>query len=123
MTKYFYPEYKNYYITSKGKIYNSKTEQEIKGMPTKGGYIRISIRPKGKNPISLLAHEFIWEAYNNEETDKYFKIIHIDGDKLNNKPRNVKQVLNESSNPSNIERQILAINLETGVTRKFDSIY
>ena len=48
MTKYFYPEYKNYHITSKGKIYNSKTEQEIKGMPTKGGYIRISIRPKGK---------------------------------------------------------------------------
>ena len=78
---------------------------------------------KEKKPISLLAHEFIWEAYNNEETDKYFEIIHIDGDKLNNKPTNVKQVLNESSNPSNIERQILAINLETGVTRKFDSIY
>ena len=59
--------------------------------------------------------------YNNEETNKYFKIIHIDGNKLNNKPDNLKQVLTESSNPSNIERKILATNLTTGKTRKFDS--
>ena len=97
MTKCFHPEYKSYYITCKGKIYNSKTEKELKGTPTKDGYIRISIRPRGKNPISLPAREFIWEAYNNLETHKYHKIIHIDGDKLNNKPRNLKQVSKEKN--------------------------
>ena len=110
MTKYYHAEYKNYYITSKGKIFNSERGKELTGTISKNGYIRISIRPRGKNPItSLPAHEFILEAYNNLETDKYHKIIHINGDKLNNKPRNLKQVLSEFSNPSNIERQILAI--------------
>ena len=123
MAKYYHPSYKRFYTTDSGKIYNSKTGRELLGTPTKNGYIQISIRPRGKNPISLPAHEFIWEAYNNEETTKYFKIIHIDGDKLNNEPVNLKQIINKSSNPSNMERQILATNLTTGKTRKFDSIY
>ena len=123
MAKYFHPSYKRFYTTDSGKIYNSKTGRELLGTLTKNGYIQISIRPRRKNPISLLAHEFIWEAYNNEETTKYFKIIHIDGDKLNNEPVNLKQIINKSSNPSNMERQILATNLTTGKTRKFDSIY
>ena len=35
----------------------------------------------------------------------------------------MKQIINKSSNPSNIERQILATNLTTGKTSTFDSIY
>ena len=123
MAKYYHPSYKTFFTTDDGGIYNSKTGRELKGTVTKNGYNKFSIRPKGKNPISLLTHEFIWEAYNNEETNKYFKIIHIDGDKLNNKPDNLKQIINKSSNPDNLERKILAINIITGVTRKFDSIY
>lgn len=123
MTEYYHPEYTSYYATDSGKIYNSKTGRELKGTRTKDGYIRISIRPRGASPISLPAHEFIWEARHKEETNKYFKIIHIDGNKLNNKPDKLKQVLNQSSNPSNIERQILAVSFATGETRKFESIY
>ena len=123
MAKYYHPLYKRFYTTDSGKIYNSKTGRELLGTPTKNGFIQISIRPRGKNPISLLAHEFIWESYNNKETTKYFKIIHIDENKLNNEPVNLKQVINKSSNPSNIKKQILATNLTTGKTRTFDSIY
>ena len=66
---------------------------------------------------------FIWEAFNNEETDKYFKIIHIDGDKQNNEPDNLKQVINNSSNPEGIERKIIATNLTTGEESIYKSIY
>ena len=123
MAKYYHPSYRSFYTTDSGKIYNSKTERELKGTVTKNGYVRISIRPRGENPISLPAHEFIWEAYNNEEITKYFKIIHIDGDKLNNEPDNLKRVINKSSNPSGLERKILATNLTTGQNKTFDSIY
>ena len=123
MKKYYHPEFTRYYTTDSGQIYNSKTGKELKGTPTKECYLRISIRPKGKNPISLPAHEFVWEAFNKEETDKYFKIIHIDGNKHNNKPDNLKQIINKSSNPSIIERKILATNLTTGKTKVYDSIY
>ena len=35
----------------------------------------------------------------------------------------MKQVVNESSNPSSIERKILATNLTTGKTKVYESIY
>ena len=70
-----------------------------------------------------MKHEFIWEAFNNEETNKYFKIIPIDGDKLNNRPNNLKRVINESSNPECQSRKIIANNLTTGDNRFFNSIY
>ena len=123
MAKYYHPSYSRFYTTNNGGIYNSKTGKELIGTLTKNGYIRISIRPRGENPISLPAHVFIWEAFNNEETDKYFKIIHIDGDKQNNEPDNLKQVINNSSNPEAKERKIIATNLTTGEESIYTSIY
>ena len=123
MIKYSHPSYSNFFTTDNGGVYNSKTGKELGNKPSKNGYIRISIRPRGENPISLLAHVFIWEAFNGEETNKYFKIIHIDGDKLNNRPDNLKRVINESSNPEGQTRKIIATNLATGDNKFFDSIY
>lgn len=51
------------------------------------------------------------------------KIIHLDGNKLNNRVSNLKQVFNESTNPYRKERKILSTDLDTGKQRKFDSIY
>ena len=123
MTRYSHPSYSNFFTTDNGGVYNSKTGKELGNKPSKNGYIRISIRPRGKNPISLLKHEFIWEAFNNEETNKFFKIIHIDGDKLNNRPDNLKRIINESSNPEGQPRKILATNLTTDERKFFNSIY
>ena len=123
MIKYSHPSYSRFYTTDNGGVYNSRTGREIGNKPSKNGYIRISIRPRGENPISLLKHEFIWEAFNNEETNKYFKIIHIDKDKLNNTPSNLKRVFNESSNPEGQSRKILATNLTNGERKFFNSIY
>ena len=123
MTKYFHPSYSRFFTTDNGGVYNSKTGKELGNKPNKNGFVRISIRPRGSNPISLLKHEFIWEAFNNEETNKYFRIIHIDGDKQNNRPDNLKRVLNESSNPEFQSRKILATNLVTNENRFFNSIY
>ena len=123
MIRYSHPTYSNFFTTNNGGVYNSRTGREIGNKPSKNGYIRVSIRPRGENPISLLAHEFIWEAFNNEETSKYFKVIHIDGDKLNNSPNNLKRVFNESSNPEGQNRKIIATNLTTGDNKFFNSIY
>ena len=123
MIRYSHPSYSNFFTTDNGGVYNSRTGKELGNKPSKNGYIRISIRPRGEKAISLLAHVFIWEAFNNEETSKYFKIIHIDGDKLNNRPDNLKRVINESSNPECQSRKIIATNLTTGDNKFFNSIY
>ena len=123
MIRYSHPSYSNFFTTDNGGVYNSRTGRELGNKPSKNGYIRISIRPRGENPISLLKHEFIWEAFNGEETSKFFKIIHIDGDKLNNMPDNLKRVFNESSNPEGLSRKMIATNLATGERKFFNSIY
>ena len=123
MAKYYHPSYSRFFTTDNGGVYNSKTGRELGNKPNKNGFVRISIRPRGSNPISLLKHEFIWEAFNNDESSKYFKIIHIDGDKLNNRPDNLKRILNESSNPEFQSRKILATNLATNEKRFFNTIY
>ena len=123
MIKYSHLTYSNFFTTDNGGVYNSKTKRELGNKPSKNGFIRISIRPRGSNPISLLKHEFIWEAFNNEETNKFFRILHVDGDKQNNRPDNLKRVLNESSNPEGQNRKILATNLTTNENRFFNSIY
>ena len=123
MAKYYHPSYSRFFTTDNGGVYNSRTGRELGNKPNKNGFVRISIRPRGSNPISLLKHKFIWEAFNNEETDKFFRILHVDGDKQNNRPDNLKRVLNESSNPEGESRKIVATNLTTNENRFFNSIY
>ena len=123
MAKYYHPSYSRFFTTDNGGVYNSKTGRELGNKPSKNGFIRISIRPRGSNPISLLKHEFIWEAFNNEETNKFFKILHVDGDKQNKRPDNLKRVLNKSSNPEFQSRKIIATNLVSNENRFFNSIY
>ena len=122
MEIFFHPTFSNYFTTRNGGVYNIKNKKDL-GKPSQNGYLRISIRPKGSNSISLLKHEFIWEAFNNEETNKFFKIIHIDGNKLNNRPDNLKRIFNESSNPEGESRKIIATNLTTGEDKVYQSIY
>ena len=123
MKRYYHPSYSSFFITENGDIYNAGgTGKKLKGSIV-NGYKRISIRPKGENPISIPAHVFIWEAFNKEETDNYFKIIHIDSDKQNNRPNNLKRVINDSSNPVRKERKITATNLTTEKEEEYGSIY
>ena len=122
MEIFFHPSFPNYFTTRNGGVYNIKHKKDL-GKPSQNGYLRISVRQKGSGALSLLKHEFIWEAFNNEETNKYFRIIHIDGNKLNNRPDNLKRVLNESSNPVLQSRKIKATNLTTGKEEVYPSIY
>lgn len=119
---YFHPSYTNYYVDKKGRIYNSKTNKQLKGTLTSSGY-RISIREKGQDPKSLAAARFIWEAYNNQDTVfPYEKIIHIDGNKLNNKPKNLRMI-DTGKLPSPVQK-LYVTNVATGkVLGNFDTIY
>lgn len=120
---YFHPSFTKYYVTEQGEIYNSKTKRELKGTLTAGGK-KISIRHRSKYPMSLAADRFIWEAYNGEDTSYHEKIIHLDGNKLHNKPNNLKMVCDKSWNPGSTEKEIIATNLATGKSLPyFDSIY
>lgn len=119
---YFHPSYTKYYVNEEGEIYNSKTNKQLKGTLTSSGY-RISIREKGQDPKSLAASRFIWEGYNDQDTSYRFeKIIHIDGNKLNNKSSNLKMV--DTGKLPSQPNKLFATNIATGkVLGNFDTIY
>lgn len=52
-----------------------------------------------------------------------YKVIHIDGNKLNNNVKNLKKVLNDVANPTGKQRRLIATNLKTGRETNYDSMY
>ena len=107
----YIPKYK---ASRNGEGYNSRGVK-VNSSPV-NGYLKFSIRIYGK-PTKYPLHKFVWEAYNDEDADDLCKIIHLDGNNLNNKPSNLKQVLNEASNPWQKEREIIATNFDAGLSK------
>ena len=122
MRKYFHPDHKNYYATKDGQIYNRKRNKPIKETMV-NGCSKFSIYQKRFKPISYPFHKFIWEAIIGEEVGVFYKVIHIDGNKLNNERSNLIHVFKDTKNPMRIKRKIIATNLVTGHVTKYDSIY
>lgn len=121
MRKYFHPDYKNQYATKDGQIYNRKRNNPLEGTIV-NGYRKFSIHQKGFKPIRYHFHKLIWEAINGEEVGDFYKVIHIDRNKLNERSK-LKHFFKDTKNPIRIKRKIIAGNLVTGHVTKYDSIY
>lgn len=115
-----HPSIPKYHASAYGIVYNSRGVK-VNSSPV-NGYLKFSVRINGR-PTKYPVHKFVWEAYHDEDADDLHKIIHFDGNKLNNRVYNLKQVFHESSNPYRKERKLLSTDLDTGKQRKFDSIY
>lgn len=91
MQLYFYNEQvTTYYITTEGKLYNSKTSKWLKGQISKNGYLTYQISIDGEKK-RLYAHRMVAETYLPKIKDKT-QVNHIDGNKLNNSVNNLEWV-------------------------------
>lgn len=85
----------NYYISSDGKLYNSKTETWYKGRICENGYLDY-ILTIDKKQKSFRAHRLVAEAF--IPNPKNLPIVnHIDGNKLNNNVSNLEWVTNSEN--------------------------
>lgn len=89
-------QYENttYYISNRGRIKNTKTNNLLKGKITKRGYVEwcLSIPDRVPQKKSYLAHRLVYQTFIGELKEGYV-INHIDGDKTNNNINNLEQVL------------------------------
>lgn len=73
-----------YSITKEGKVFNTKTNKELRKSKTLDGYLTVGIKRKAKKLHRLLAEAFI------DNPNNYPIINHIDGNKLNNNLDNLE---------------------------------
>ena len=91
MHLYFYNEQiTTYYITTEGKLFNSKTNQWLKGQVAKNGYLTYNISIDGEKK-RLYAHRMVAETYLPKISGKT-QVNHKDGNKLNNSVNNLEWV-------------------------------
>lgn len=80
--------FENYLVSSMGKIYNAKTNQEKKPTPNNNGYLRVFLH-KSKNNYTRYVHRLVAQAFiPNPENKK--TVNHKDGNKQNNRVDNLE---------------------------------
>lgn len=113
MRLYIYKEQvTTYYITTEGKLYNSKTKRWLKGQISKNGYHTYHISIDGEKK-RLYAHRMVSETYLPKIPEKN-EVNHKDGIKTNNSLENLEWV-------SSSENKIHA--MELGLREKGKPVY
>lgn len=99
MQLYFYNgQPTTYYITTDGRVYNSKTDKWLKGQINKNGYISFNLSMSNlKEKRRLYIHRMIMETYNPVEDMINLEVNHIDGNKQNNNITNLEWVTSQQN--------------------------
>lgn len=85
MYLYKHPIFHNYACDNSGNIINLETGCIRKSHTPQSGYKEIKI----KN-VHILAHRFVWEAYNNEIIPNGYEVNHINKNCKDNRPNNLE---------------------------------
>lgn len=93
----------NYAVSEEGKIFNTKTQRELKGTLVRNEYPSVQLRIDGK-AISFMVHRLVAEAFC-ENPNGYTIVDHINRDKLDCRAGNLRWV-SAKENSKNATRKI-----------------
>lgn len=85
MYLYKHPIFKVYACDNSGNIINLNTGTIRSTWTPKCGYEEVKI-----TGVHILAHRFVWEAFNNEVIPNGYEVNHINKNKLDNRPSNLE---------------------------------
>lgn len=92
----------NYSVFDDGRVFNDKTQKELKGTYGSNEYHRVQLTINGK-PKSIMTHRLVAQAFC-ENPNNYDIVDHIDRNKYNNNASNLRWVSAEE-NSRNVVRE------------------
>lgn len=98
-------EYRDYVVSSKGKIYSFKTNKLVTGTLSKG-YNKIKLRDENNKLYQTGRHRIVAEQYCDHPEGKD-SVNHIDGNKLNNSPYNLEWVTPQENTIHAVEHGLI----------------
>ena len=119
---YKHPVFSNYAANKNGKVINVKTGRIIRMADNGIGYLRFVICDKKlERPKAYLQHRFVFEVFNGK-IPPHLEIDHINGDKTDNRNKNLQLLTHKQNIEKSKNKPIISISIKTGEERRFDSI-
>ena len=119
---YKHPVFSNYAANKNGKVINVKTGRIIRMADNGIGYLRFVICDKKlERPKAYLHHRFVYEVFNGK-IPPHLEIDHINGDKTDNRNKNLQLLTHKQNIEKSKNKPIISISIKTGEERRFDSI-
>jgi len=81
-------DFPGYYVTEEGRIYSDKSKKALKGSLTTPGYLQVKLYNNSRIEYRLI-HRLVCAAYYSNPDNKR-EVNHLDGNKLNNHPKNLE---------------------------------
>ena len=119
---YKHPVFSNYAANKNGKVINVKTGRIIRMADNGIGYLRFVICDKKlERPKAYLHHRFVYEVFNGK-IPPHLEIDHINGDKTDNRNKNLQLLTHKQNIEKSKNKPIISISIKTGEERRFVSI-
>ena len=119
---YKHPVFSNYAANKNGKLINVETGRIIRTSKCNNGYLKFNIcNEKLEKPYTYLHHRFVYEVFKGP-IPKCLEIDHINGDKTENRIKNLQLLTHKQNIGKSINRPIISISIKTKEKRRFDSI-
>ena len=81
----------NYYVTDNNSVVNKHTGRILKPSPDRSGYMTVCLCKDGRNHPRRV-HRLVAEAFLEQPSEKAYQVNHINGDKTDNRLRNLEYV-------------------------------
>lgn len=124
--------FNNYCVTSGGVIFNKETGKELKPMKRKTGYMEVCLFDTEHKRHYITVHRIVAKAFC-DNPDNKTEVNHIDGNKNNNHSSNLEWVTRNENlkhaydiglkQNDTSAKAVIATCIETGLARRFKSIY
>ena len=101
----FIPGFDKYEASSFGRIRNKHNYNVLSSNVHRSGYIHNHITDNNNKKVSTASHILVCIAFHGPKPNESYTVDHIDNDKINNKPENLRLASKSDQNKNKVKKE------------------